>query len=331
MSSNCVYSDKVAQKYYDKLMENDRLANVHFDTPPYAFKSMMGNYRCMPYPPGYTLSESDYQEYEEQLIESVLLLPDKTHNSLHDWLVHTEQNHTLSYPIESHVDLSDHPHAHQMMVRNELLHDSHPRLAMRHYSSLNPEEIAQVKKYVTIGLEQTPSGHSGSYFINNHLISAAKNLKTPDSVIIHPNGDKFNIHTFDNILTRNKNPYPDTEFTTYTGVKFDPATKMNAHGFLVSPSYISSSTNRATALRYSMNNFPNKTDHHILHIKHMNNDSGFYMGNREEFTPYKDDEFIMPRGSALKLNKTPHTYYSTYKGNTRAFHVWDAYRHNPNR
>lgn len=59
-------SDKVAQKHHDTLMENDRLANVYFDTPPYAFKSMMGNYRCIPYPPGYTLSESDYQEYEDR-------------------------------------------------------------------------------------------------------------------------------------------------------------------------------------------------------------------------------------------------------------------------
>lgn len=313
------YTDPIADTY------NQRFVNTKFVKPYPIFDGFIHGAKIRNFPAFNTMDNITNEEielYKTNLIESSkILLPDKTHDNLHDWLIHTETNNYMDHPVESHADFTNHQYGISMKIRDSMLIDTHPMLAKSHLSNLLDHDIKRVYDYVHVGLEHNPSMRSGSAFINDSLYDARHHGISPPKAILHPNGVIFDIHHFDSILRKNRNPYD--EFSTYSGIAYDPSTKTDSTNVLNSPHYLSSSTRRATAARYSMHDM-NSSDMHILHIIHTKDTPGLYLGNNPMMTKYKDDEYILPRNSSLKLNGK-HTYKSTYNGIQRNFHVWNAH------
>lgn len=266
-------------------------------------------------------SKLDHINLFESINESIEdLLPDGSHSDLHTWMLHTEMNHDLDHPIETHVDDGGHNKLYQMFVRDQMMQETHPRLARTHISTLDDKDKQTLYHYVNHGLEINPPMRSGSSHVNATLMNRAEY----SPYVEYPDGYRFNIIHMDSVL--HKTGVPQDKFSTYSGIRFDPSKVKDEKNHINFPCYMSSSTRRATAARYSLAGFPDSIDHHILHIHHHKDQRGIYIGHNPEITKFKDDEFILPRLSLLKLNPTPDTYASTYKGMTRNFHVWHANR-----
>jgi len=169
---------------------------------------------------------------------------------------------------------------------------------------------------MTAGLKHNPQMSSGSAYINYHLLTRHYKLKEPDSKIVHPNGDTFDLNLMDSIIGKSHIP---NHMITYSGVSFDPDEIKNNYGLIHSPAYMSTSTRRFVAGKYAVQHGDNL--HHILAINHSSGDKGLYVGSGNDLSIFHDDEMIMPRGEMLRLNG-----YHDYKHDHRVFRVWDTHR-----
>ena len=196
-----------------------------------------------------------------------------------------------------------------------------PELVDEHMKNINQQDHNVIGNYISRGKN---FGHeSGSKELNKNLIELNKQGKRqPSSFTYKPHTDDsyeqdphiINLDHLDSALDKNK---LTKKLTTYTGVGFDPVDLRNEH-MIHLPSYTSGSLNRAVATKYT-----NPEDRHILQIEHDVGHTGMYVGNNKKITPFKDNEFIMPRGINIELHHTPEEHEDT---DGTKFKIWKATR-----
>lgn len=200
--------------------------------------------------------------------------------------------------------------------------DPHDELSQEHAKHLENHHYYSVDAYITGGLEE--DHETGSSHVNEHLLKAHKAKRQPKKEFKFGEDEDYqkvlNIDHLDEALSKNK---LDKQLTTYSGLGFNPGKLVKEDGMLHLPAYTSSSTNRAVALLYAK---PNEEDgiHHVLQIKHPKGSTGLYVGDNEDFSPFRHKEHIAPRGITLKVNPDPEVHMDNM-GNT--VHVWHATRH----
>lgn len=194
------------------------------------------------------------------------------------------------------------------------------RLLRKHKANRTSDDETALKSYVSAGLD---AGHeTGSRALNYHLLEmhnankpkpSSFELKNEDGGKIH-----YNLTHLDAALNRNKLTEP---LTTYSGIGFDPS-KLGSHsGVVHMPSYTSSSLDKKTATKYAATVGDTK---HVIQIEHDVGHPGAYIGNDKTVTPFRDNEYIMPRGSNLSIHPIPEEHRSEHDG--EHFKIWKARR-----
>jgi hypothetical protein len=243
------------------------------------------------------------------------LLIDGTHNNFNDWARHTEHNNNIHYNV---VDYTNHNQIPQAVNRNSKMTDYHPNLVDYYLNDMKQHEKTAIRHFTSAGLNSNYP--SGSYHINTHLLTSHLNNVPNDKILIHPSGEVFNFDHMDSALS---STLPQ-DITTYSGVKFDPEHVHN-HNIIVLPFYSSSSLRRLSGAKYALHADKSDPTYHILQVEHKAGDTGLYIGNSSDVTKFKDDEFIMPRNSPLKLHGF-HDYHIVHDNINHTFRVWKASR-----
>ena len=197
------------------------------------------------------------------------------------------------------------------------------------------ESLDQLEKHV-IKLEDYPHLFrytANSSDINNALYVASKNGVTHPDFIDNREISEFRIRhdikALDAAVSRNKLKHP---LVTYSGITWNPADQMTHDGLVHTPAFSSTSTDPHLAYGFSFKkDAPKNHDRHILRIRHQVGQSGVYLKNDPEITQYDhESEYIIPRDSVLKVNKTPTVLHDKIRGDSKVF-IWDAERvHTPN-
>jgi hypothetical protein len=156
-----------------------------------------------------------------------------------------------------------------------------------------------------------------------HLLDAHRAGKEPDAVFHHQPEDEdedikeIHLAHLDSAVEKNTLEKP---MTTYSGIGFDPAKIMNDKGHLHIPCFTSATLHRGVALMYAA---PTDSGHHVIQIRHKKGSAGLYIGDNEDLSPFMQKEFIMPRGTTLKIDKTPEIHHDA---SGTPVHVWKATR-----
>lgn len=138
---------------------------------------------------------------------------------------------------------------------------------------------------------------SGSYDMNHHLVASngilhKKHFQLADGI--------------DQAIRKNK---IRKELNTYSGVAFDPRTRLNKNKQMRSPAYISTTHDPEVAFRFatSKGKLPEK---HIIHLHLKPGDPAVHMG---EHSIYEDEhETVLGRGAVLQHHGT-----TEYHGKTK--------------
>ncbi len=140
----------------------------------------------------------------------------------------------------------------------------------------------------------------------------------------------FGFHNFthdiqglDAATHRNQLEHP---LTTFSGIGWHPHERMDDDGIIHLPTFSSTTTSKSVAYQFAKSNtLAENNPLHILRIKNNVGDRGFYTKDDPVITMYEGEkEYIIPRNTKIKVNKTPSTYVDKSSG--KPVHVWDAER-----
>lgn len=164
---------------------------------------------------------------------------------------------------------------------------------------------------------------SASRPFNRFLYDSHKNSQNPTHFTIHGSQNfTHDIRGLDAAVNRNKLEMP---LTTYSGIGWHPHSRMDDEGIVHLPAYTSTTTSKSIAHNFAVSNKHKQDALHILRIKNHIGDSGVYTKDDPVVTSYEGEkEFIIPRNTKLKINKSPTTFIDKDKG--IPVHVWDAER-----
>lgn len=151
-----------------------------------------------------------------------------------------------------------------------------------------------------------------SQWANKGLLRAHHSGETHDAVM-----GGVHIANMDKAVGRNKLGH---DLHTYSGVTFHPGKLAAKHpeGHLHLPAYTSTSIDKETAHGFATGDENEET--HVMHFHLKKGQAGKYA---EPHSANKGEhEFIMPRGTTVKVNPKPDKYQDNYGGTT---HVWHAH------
>jgi hypothetical protein len=106
----------------------------------------------------------------------------------------------------------------------------------------------------------------------------------------------------DSAMTQHKTPY---KLTVYSGTKIDPREKMNKDKIVHHPAFLSASLGFRTARGFSKQD--EVGDKHVMAINVPKGHPGAYISDFSHSG--EEREFLLPRGSNLKYNKTEESKY----------------------
>lgn len=130
------------------------------------------------------------------------------------------------------------------------------------------------------------------------------------------------IRGLDAAINRNKLKH---DLVVYSGVGWNPASRMQADGLIHLPAYTSTSTSKNIAYNFAKSNKKHDTDIHILRIHNPKDSTGLYTHDDPTITQYEgENEFIIPRNTKIKINNVPEIYKDEQYGHN--VHVWNAQR-----
>ena len=171
--------------------------------------------------------------------------------------------------------------------RNELEH-THGQLA-QHYVGYDEYQHNDVREYTGGWSKAT----------NNHLWEKHKGEEPGESADEYY-GSK--IKTLDSALAKHGAP---KKLTVYSGIKYDPRTRMDEKRIVQHPAYLSTSISKGMAkgFGYSRNeSSPLSATYHVLKIKVPKGHPGAYV---DHFSKNDGEhEFILPRGMKLRYLHT---------------------------
>jgi len=138
----------------------------------------------------------------------------------------------------------------------------------------------------------------------------------------------------DSVINAHRTP---NKLTVYSGIKYDPRTRMDANRIVHHPAYLSTSLMKYQAKGFGMTEYkkkpptkktsktredfstPSEEHTHVLNIKVPKNHPGAYVAAHSRLSAEK--EFILPRGTNLKYIHTQHHYVEDPYSKGRFFHI----------
>jgi hypothetical protein len=246
-------------------------------------------------------------------------LSEETEEDFHEWARKTEPHSQLDVHAAKLVDHTNMwgKHAQRWHETHAPHEEENTPLLVKHKLNLEPKDYDHIHNITQNGLEE---GETGSRKLNEFLIHSHENGKPKPSTYTREDGTHIDLEAMDHTFKKNK---LDKGMTTYSGINFDPNKKRSDSGIVHLPAFTSTSIQRITAARYGMFNTKGKKVSHVLAITHPKGSTGMYIGNDEDFTPFRDNEFITPRHTTLNIEKEP-TKYEMKNGTE--IHVWKAKR-----
>lgn len=191
--------------------------------------------------------------------------------------------------------------------RNNKNFDNHNKFVSKHYNKYNSTQQESIYHY-----------KEGSN-INDYLW---KSHKGDYRKIPYHEKDEFGYHSevLDDAMNVHKTPH---KMILYSGTRHDPRELMNKEGIVHHPAYLSTSTNRDIAERFSTHNLlPDKGGmrrHHVYKIHVPENQGGIAIPNDDE---KYENELVLPRDTNMKYIKTETRGESDVLGNSKKiYHI----------
>jgi len=213
----------------------------------------------------------------------------------------------LHAPAQSLSGWLNHNDNHHLGDNNDDINDK-----LQQTSSIKRENLTQ--KQLNAAIDYT----GGSSDLNRNLIDSHKNGEK-----IH----KYHENTINGLDSLTRQPIGHS-LHVYSGIGFDPRNHVGSNGHLHLPAFTSATHDKHVAQSFSKTSYPGSdydmkpNESHSIHIELHPHDHAAHVSHISGFPSEK--ETMLPRGTTLKVRKTPTIFRDVYGVKGRTHYVWHA-------